>query len=79
MKLNFPSAAVSLMFEQDLIKQIAFHEAGHAAAIYLYNKQKQLPSVDFQITITKTDHSQDNLFASRTVTHAQFVSMVEGG
>ena len=66
MKLNFPSAAVSLMFEQDLIKQIAFHEAGHAAAIYLYNKQKQLPSVDFQITITNTDHAQANSFANRT-------------
>jgi hypothetical protein len=79
MKRNFPSAAVSLMFEQDLIKQIAFHEAGHAAAIYLYNKQKQLPSVDFQITITKTDHTQAKSFASRTVTHDHFVAMVEGG
>ena len=79
MKRNFPSAAGSLMFEQDLIKQIAFHEAGHAAAIYLYNKQKQLPSVDFQITITKTDHSQANSFARRTVTHDHFVAMVEGG
>ena len=67
------------MFEQDLIKQIAFHEARHAAAIYLYNKQKQLPSVDFQITIKPTDHSQANPFASRTVTHDHFVAMVEGG
>ena len=67
------------MFEQDLIKQIAFHEAGHAAAIYLCNKQKQLPMVDFQITITKIDHAQANSFASRTVKHGHFVAMVEGG
>ena len=28
------------MPDQILTKQIIFHEAGHAAAIYLYNKQK---------------------------------------
>ena len=79
MKRNFPSAAGNIKFEQDLIKQIAFHEAGHAAAIYLYNKQKQLPTVEFQITITKTDHAQANSFASRTANHGDFVAMVEGG
>ena len=62
-----------------MIKQIAFHEAGHAAAIYLCNKQKQLPMVDFQITITKTHHAQANSIASRTVKHGHFVAMVEGG
>ncbi len=31
----------------------AIHEAGHAAAIYLGNKQKQLQPVFFQIVITK--------------------------
>ena len=67
------------MFEQDLAKQTAFHEAGHAAAIYLCNKQKKLPTVDFQITITKTDHAEANSFASRTVNHGDFVAMVEGG
>jgi len=44
------------MLDRDLIRQIVFHEAGQAAAVYLYNKQKQLPSVDFQITITRTGH-----------------------
>ena len=67
------------MLDQDLIKQIVFHEVGHAAAIYLYNKQKQLPPVNFQITIKKTDHSLANPFANRAVTHDHFVAMVEGG
>ena len=67
------------MFEQDLTKQTAFHEAGHAAAIYLCNKQKKLPTVDFQITITKTDHAQANSVASRKIKHGHFVAMVEGG
>jgi hypothetical protein len=38
MKRNYPFDTISSILDQDLIKQIAFHEAGHAAAIYLYNK-----------------------------------------
>ena len=57
MKRNYPIDAISSVLDQDMIKQIVFHEAGHAAAIHLYNKQKQLPPVYFQITIKKSDHS----------------------
>ena len=32
-------------------KRNAYHQAGHAAAIYLGNKQKKLPAVHFQIII----------------------------
>lgn len=39
---------------QDLLRQIAFHEAGHAAAISLRNQQKHLPPVYFQITIGRS-------------------------
>ena len=78
MKRNNLTDAISPILDQDLIKQIVFHEAGHAAAIHLYNKQKQLPPVYFQITIKKTDHTQANPFASRAVTHDHFVAMVEG-
>jgi hypothetical protein len=35
----------------DLKRETAIHEAGHAAAIYLGNKQRQLPPVFFQIFI----------------------------
>lgn len=35
----------------ELGKKTAIHEAGHAAAIYLGNKQKQLPPVFFQLHI----------------------------
>jgi hypothetical protein len=79
MKRNYPIDAMSPVLDQDLIRQIAFHEAGHAAAIHLYNKQKQLPPVYFQITIKKTDQSHAKPFASRTVTRDHFVAMVEGG
>lgn len=76
MKRNYPIDAISFIPDQDLIKQIVFHEAGHAAAIYLYNKQKQLPPVYFQITIKKTDYSLTNSFAGRVVRHDHFVAMV---
>jgi hypothetical protein len=80
MKQNYTiDASSSRTLDEQLIRQIVFHEAGHAAAIYLYNKQKQLPSVDFQITIKKADRSQAFPFASRTVKHDHFVAMVEGG
>ncbi|MEI6068815.1 MAG: hypothetical protein WCP96_15850 [Methylococcaceae bacterium] len=79
MNRNYPNHALGLMPDQVLIKQIVFHEAGHAAAIYLYNKQKHLPLVDFQITIKKSTRSQATPFASRTVKLDHFVAMVEGG
>ena len=79
MKRNYPIDAMSPVLDQDLLRQIVFHEAGHAAAIHLYNKQKQLPPVYFQITIKQTDHSLANPFASRAVTRDHFVAMVEGG
>ncbi len=41
--------------KQELIKQTAFHEAGHAASIYLGNKKKQLPPVFFQIQISQSN------------------------
>ena len=79
MKRNYPIDVMSPVLDQDLIRQIVFHEAGHAAAIHLYNKQKQLPPVYFQITIKQTDHSHAKPFASRAGTREHFVAMVEDG
>jgi hypothetical protein len=42
----------------ELSRKTAIHEAGHAAAIYLGNKQKRLPSVFFQIFTNKLDTDQ---------------------
>ena len=79
MKRNYPIDVMSPVLDQDLLKQIVFHEAGHAAAIHLYNKQKQLPPVYFQITIKKTEYSHTKPFANRTVSRDHFVAMVEDG
>jgi hypothetical protein len=79
MKRTYPIDVISSDIDQDLIKQIVFHEAGHAAAIHLYNKQKQLPPVYFQITIKQTDQALTSSFANRAIKHNHFVAMVEGG
>lgn len=75
MKRNYQIDKTAQVNVQDLIKQIAFHEAGHAAAIYLCNKQKQLPSLSFQISQTF-----DSLFTlADSVVDNYFVASVEGG
>ncbi len=53
---------------EELHKHIAFHEAGHVAAIYLRNQQLKLPPVFFQIIINK-EHQK----------HSEFFAKIEGG
>ncbi|MFI3158094.1 MAG: hypothetical protein QX199_18255 [Methylococcaceae bacterium] len=79
MKRNYQTDASYSINDQDLIRQIAFHEAGHAAAIYLYNKQKQLPSVYFQIAITPLKRQKNRLLHTGSMTHNHFAAAVEGG
>lgn len=47
----------------ELNRQTAFHEAGHVAAIYLENKRKSLPSICFEIHVSKQDNMAQPLFA----------------
>ncbi|TXL13735.1 hypothetical protein BMR05_10285 [Methylococcaceae bacterium HT4] len=39
---------------KELLKHIAFHEAGHVVAISLRNHQQKLPPVFFKSSLTKT-------------------------
>ena len=55
MRRHYQTATSHFLSYHELDKQTAFHEAGHAAAIYLSNKQKQLPPVFFKIHIIKPD------------------------
>ncbi|MDO9269952.1 MAG: hypothetical protein Q7T96_12680 [Methylobacter sp.] len=79
MKRNYQTDVSCPISDQDLIRQIAFHEAGHAAAIYLYNKQKQLPPVFFQITIKALDRQKDSYLSSGPLAYDHFAAVVEGG
>ena len=48
---------------RELHKHMAYHEAGHVAAIYLRNHQQQLPPVFFQITINHGEQKEHPFFA----------------
>jgi hypothetical protein len=59
-------------------KRNAYHQAGHAAAIYLINKLKQLPAVHFQIILKpqENDGKQLDRFAG---IYSRHTVKVEGG
>lgn len=79
MKRNYQTDTFYPVNERDLLRQIAFHEAGHVAAIYLCNKQKQLPPVFFQITIKALDRTKQNAWNPCAMRHDHFAAVVEGG
>ena len=59
--------------------RIAYHQAVHAVAIYLGNKQKQLPAVHFQIVI-KTQPRDDGQQSDRFMRPpGKYTAIVEGG
>ena len=58
---------------------IAFHEAGHAAAIYLNNKARHLPPVFFQIVFKEMSGATDYDVLVYQATHDDSIARVEGG
>ena len=63
---------------QEVNRKVAVHEAGHAAAIYLGNKQKRLPPVFFQIFIAPVNSGfQTSRLLSKPNT--KYIASIEGG
>lgn len=62
----------------EIDKRIAYHQAGHAAAIYLGNKQKQLPAVHFQIIIKPLEW-EGQARGRFACPHGKYTAKVEGG
>jgi len=63
---------------KDVRRETAFHEAGHATAIYFGNKQQELPAIFFDIYIdSEKAHSNSSTF-SKTINN-QFAARLEGG
>jgi len=58
---------------------IAFHEAGHAVAIYLNNKARNLPPVFFQIVFNEKSEATDYDESIYQATHDDSIAKVEGG
>ncbi len=63
MQRHYQINTSQLLNNHELAKHTAFHEAGHAAAIYLSNKQKQLPPVFFKIQIIKPEQTRTHFSA----------------
>jgi hypothetical protein len=62
-----------------LSRETAIHEAGHAVAIYLGNKQKQLPTVFFQIVINRASTSHNSAFSGDARTQNGWIAKIENG
>ena len=68
----------ALNLNHQVKRKVAIHEAGHAAAIYLGNQQKRLPSVFFQIFITPINVDyQSSQYLSKPGTN--YVANIDGG
>jgi len=67
MQRNYQSTDFCFQNNKDLTYQTAFHEAGHAASIYLGNKKKKLPPVFFQIKIKKTENVDNQLYYAKVI------------
>jgi len=60
-------------------QHIAFHEAGHAMAIHLNNKARNLPPVFFQIMFKDLNGGSEEKLSDYQATHDNCVASVEGG
>jgi hypothetical protein len=60
-------------------QRVAFHEAGHAAGIYLNNKARQLPPVFFKIIFKEMSSLNEMDVMAYGTTHDDCVARVEGG
>jgi hypothetical protein len=79
MKRNKIIEALDQEKSVELKKRIAFHEAGHAAGIYLNNKAKQLPAVFFNVIFKGRSGVADiNEMAYQTM-HDDSSARVQGG
>ncbi len=58
---------------------ITFHEAGHAAAIYLNNKARMLPPIFFQIVFKETEEAPNYDESIFQTIHDDSIASIEGG
>lgn len=64
---------------QELAAQIAYHEAGHATAIYLYNRQQRLPPVFFKVHVKKHENIRQLMAEKAGQETPAVAATIEGG
>ncbi|MBK8814579.1 MAG: hypothetical protein IPN42_03285 [Methylococcaceae bacterium] len=77
MKQIEPTVNASFKTSRKIDTKIIYHLAGHAASIYLNNKQKQLPAVHFQINIKQLENEQSFKCFNNGRNHGS--AIIEGG
>lgn len=63
MERNYQVVTSAFVNPDEIHCRTAFHEAGHAAAIHIRNRQKQLPPVFFEIQVKRPQANQLDFFA----------------
>jgi len=63
MERNYNITLPTFVDTDELHWRTAFHEAGHAAAIHILNRQKKLPPVFFEIQVKRPKADRDDFLA----------------
>jgi hypothetical protein len=63
MERNYQVATPRNIHPDEIHCRTAYHEAGHAAAIHIRNRQKQLPPVFFEIQVKRPQSGEMEFFA----------------
>jgi hypothetical protein len=58
---------------------IAYHEAGHAAAIYLNNKARGMPPVFFHLSFNEAEAASEDSVMNYQKAYSDYIGRVEGG
>ena len=77
MNRNHPALTTQINPLTAISRRSAFHQAGHAAAICIGNRQKRLPDVHFQVAIWPQERG---IRVSQGMRHSgKYVAKMEGG
>ncbi|MCD2449250.1 hypothetical protein GO003_002450 [Methylicorpusculum oleiharenae] len=79
MKRNYQIEDSIPLVQEELIARTAYHEAGHAAAIHLSNRLKNLPPVFFQITMGNLCSAEGASHHVMERSKSNWLATVEGG
>jgi hypothetical protein len=79
MNRDHVGGGIGLLGKMELITQAAFHEAGHAAAIYLRNRYHDLPQISFRIFALGGKQAEHLDNSIRPFSNKAYPAKLEGG
>lgn len=80
MKRNKLSGGIACVLDAEQSRKCtAYHESGHAAAIYLNNKVRGMPPVFFNLYFKDAEVKTDNRIMDYDAAYSDYIGRVEGG